>query len=161
MSTFSVELLTLEDASAIAVLFQRVWPYLTEFPLTWRNQRALSAKEIRQEMQEGFYYYGIRVRAQIIGVYKLTIGNEILGEQQVVDPDYRRKGVARLMYDQFLQLGHQLNKPNCINLLLSNNTMIDFVSQLGFLPFGAPYEQHPGMLVQKYIIHHEQECITD
>ena len=148
---FSVELLSLEDASAISILFQRVWPYLTEFPLAWRKQRAQTAEEIRQEMQEGLFYYGIRVSGQIIGVYKLTIGTEILGEQQVVDPNYRRNGFARLMYNQFLQLGRQLKKPNCINLLISNNTMIDFVTQLGFLPIGAPYEQHPGMLVQKYI----------
>ncbi|MFQ6126746.1 MAG: GNAT family N-acetyltransferase [Candidatus Heimdallarchaeota archaeon] len=156
MPTLSVEEFTLEDAPAIAQLLQRVWSSVTEYPPTWRERRMLSAEEIHQEMQEGdFRYFGIRTEGHIVGVYKLSIGKEILGEHQAVDPAYRRKGLARLMYEQFLELGRQLGKPNCINLLVTNKKMIAFVTRLGFRPSGDPYEQDPGMFVQKFYFYHE------
>lgn len=158
MPTLSVEEFTLEDAPAIAKLLQRVWSSVTEYPPAWRARRMLSVEEIRQEMREGdFQYFGIRAEGHIVGVYKLSIGKEILGEHQAVDPAYRGKGLARIMYNQFLKLGRQLGKPNCINLLVSNKKMIAFVTRLGFQPSGDPYEQHPGMLVQKFLNYHEKE----
>lgn len=158
MPAFAVEEFTLEDALAITKLLQRVWSSLTEYPPAWRAQRTLSAEEIRQEMREGsFRYFGIRAVGHIVGVYKLLIGKEILGEHQAVDPVYRRKGLARLMYEQFLELGRQLGKPNCINLLVTNKKMIAFVTRLGFRPSGDPYEQYPGMFVQKFCFYHETE----
>jgi len=158
VSNLKVEELTIKDAPAIAQLFQRVWPIATDYPEGWRTQRALSAKEIRQEIQEKQYrYFGIRMNKQIIGVYKLTIGTEILGEQQAVDPAYRKRGFASLMYEQFLQLGQELKKPNCINLLVESKQMIAFVRRLGFQAMGEPYEQHPGMWVQKFLYQHTSE----
>lgn len=158
MPTFFVEEFTLEDAPAIAKLLQRVWSSVTEYPPAWRERRTLSTEDIRQEMREGgFRYFGIRAESRIVGVYKLSVRKEILGEQQAVDPAYRKKGFASLMYEQFLELGRQLDKPNCINLLVTNKKMIDFITRLGFQPSGDPYEQHPGMLVQKFLNYHEKE----
>lgn len=158
MPAFFVEEFTLEDAPTIAKLLQRVWSSVTEYPPTWRARRTLSAEEIRQEMREGgFRYFGIRAESRIVGVYKLSVGNEILGEQQTVDPAYRKKGFASLMYEQFLELGRQLGKPNCVNLLVTNKKMIAFVKRLGFRPSGDSYEQYPGMFVQKFYFYHETE----
>ena len=155
VSSLSVEEFTIEDAPAIANLFQRVWPIATDYPEGWRAQRTLSAKEIYQEIQKKrFRYFGIRIDQKIVGVYKLSIGKEILGEQQAVDPTYRNRGLARLMYDQFIQLGRELKKPNLINLLIESKQMIAFVRRLGFQAMGDPYEQHPGMWVQKFLFYH-------
>ena len=148
----------MEDAPAIAKLFQRVWPMASEYPTAWRALRVLSVEEIRQEMWEGhFRYFGIRDEGRIIGVYKLSIGKEVLGEHLAVDPSYRKKGLARLMYNQFLRLGRRLGKPNSINLLVTNKELIRFVTSMGFRSHGLPYEQHPGMLVQKFIYYHKKE----
>jgi len=158
LPAFFVEEFTLEDAPAIAKLLQRVWSSVTEYPPAWRERRTLSTEDIRQEMREGgFRYFGIRVESRIVGVYKLSVRKEILGEQQAVDPAYRKKGFASLMYEQFLELGRQLDKPNCINLLVTNKKMIDFITRLGFRPSGDPYEQYPSMFVQKFYFYHETE----
>ena len=158
VSSLAVEEFTIEDTSAIANLFQRVWPLASDYPEGWRAQRTLSGKEIRQEIKKKrFRYFGIRVDKQIVGVYKLSIGKEILGEQQTVDPAYRNRGLASLMYDQFLHLGRELKKPNCINLLVRSKKMIAFVRRLGFQAIGDPYEQHPGMWVQTFLFYHSTE----
>ena len=148
---FKVEELSEVDATEIEWLLKEVWPDANEYPRAWRNARMISWKEIVKEMKSGLYYFGIKADDRVVGFYKASIiGDSVVGEHQSVHPDYRRRGMAEAMYEQFLIFARQIGcKKVLVNVLPSQLASTKIVKRHGFVKI-REYEQIPGMLVHLY-----------
>lgn len=92
--------LSKEDAKDIAALYQAVWQKACDYPKEWREKRAMSAEEIRKEMDSGYFFFGVHVKNELVGVYKVTLTElGCYGEQQAVLLRYQNQGVAYAMYE--------------------------------------------------------------
>jgi len=141
-----------KDSKEIQTLLRKVWPTAHEYPEDWRKKRTLNHIEIEEEMDRGYQYFGIRIRGKIVGIYKASIRKDgCFGEHQSIHPDYRGRGLAKLMYKQFFRFA-QKNKCKKVyaNILASQLATRKFVESLGFKKKGPEYEQVKGMLVQMY-----------
>jgi predicted acetyltransferase len=148
---FRVEELSEVDATEIERLFKEVWPNAEEYPRAWRNARMIGQKDILEEMKSGVCYFGIREHSRIVGLYKANItGDTVVGEHQSVHPNYRRKGMAEAMYEQFLRFAKHVGcKKVLVNVLPSQLASTKIVKKHGFVKI-KEYEQIPGMLVHLY-----------
>ena len=148
---FRVEKLSEADATEIERLLREVWPKADEYPRAWRNARMIGRKEIVKEMKTGLYYFGTKTNDRVIGVYKASIiGDSVVGEHQSVHPEYRRRGMAEAMYDQFIIFAKQIGCKNVlVNVLPSQLASTRIVKRHGFVKI-REYEQIPGMLVHLY-----------
>jgi hypothetical protein len=151
-SDWVVEELGQPDAEDIETLFKTVWSQATEYPPEWRKKRMLKADEIVEEMKTGFHYFGIRLEGRLVGVYKARIRGDICqGEHQSIDPRCRAGGLAKAMYDQFIDLATKANcRTNAVNILIGHETSERCVRRYSFKKVGEPFEQCRGMLVQRY-----------
>jgi RimJ/RimL family protein N-acetyltransferase len=140
------------DSRETQTLLREVWPAAYEYPEEWRKRRSLNYREIEKEMDRGYRYFGIRVRGKIVGIYKASIRRDgCFGEHQSIHPDYRGRGLAKLMYRQFFQFAKRNKcKKVYVNILASQFVARKFVESLGFKKKGKEYEQVKGMLVQMY-----------
>jgi len=147
-----VELLSSKDAAEIEALFKEVWPTAIEYPGEWRRKRTLSREEITREMEEGYYYFGIRMDGRIVGLYKASIkGDSVVGEHQSIHPSYRGQGLALTMYEHIINFAKEKKcKKIHVNILANQISSKKCVDKLGFHKKGHPYEQAKGMLVQMY-----------
>lgn len=148
-----VEDLTETDASEISLLFRKVWlENAEEYPEKWRKSRALSEAQILREMRDGYRFFGIRIRRQLVGVYKALITDEgLFGEHQSVHPNCRKQGLATVMYEHFLNYAKTHNcRRVYVNILLNQTASKKIMEKMGFHEAGNPYEQSEGMLVQTY-----------
>jgi len=146
-----VEKLSEDDALYVECLLKEVWPKATEYPKKWREMRVINRQQIMDEMNNGFRYFGIRADGRIVGFYKtFKVGNVLIGEHQAVHPAYRRRGLAKTMYNHFMQFAKQ---DGCrriyVNILPSHVASKRLVKQFGFKKI-REYEQIPGMLVHLY-----------
>ena len=141
-----------EDAEEISELLRNVWPLAVEYPEHWRKKRIYSPEEIIEEMRGGYHYFGSRLQGKIVGVYKAIITEKgLYGEQQSVRPDCRATGLASAMYMQFAEYGRVHGcKRNYCNILVGQEAGEKLMKRFGFQPWGEPYEQSEGMLVQMY-----------
>ncbi|MFQ5909812.1 MAG: GNAT family N-acetyltransferase [Thermoplasmata archaeon] len=140
------------DAMDIEDLFRIVWPRADEYPEEWRTKRMLSADEVVEEMEGGFRYFGIRLGERIVGVYKARIRREAChGEHQSIHPRCREAGLAKAMYDQFIDLAKKTNcRKNVVNILIGHEMSERCVRRYSFQKVGEPFEQCEGMWVQRY-----------
>lgn len=140
------------DASEISELFRQVWPLATEYPEHWRKKRMYSPDQIIQDMRSGYHYFGSRLQGRIVGVYKAIVTEKgLFGEQQTVKPECRASGLASAMYIQFAEYGKAHGcKRNYCNILVGQDVGERLMKKYGFVPWGEPYEQDEGMLVQMY-----------
>ncbi len=141
-----------EDAEEISELFRLVWPQMTEYPEEWRRKRAYDPQKIIEEMRAGYHYFGARLGGKIVGVYKAIITDKgLFGEHQTVAPSCRDSGLASAMYIQFAEYGraHGCVRNYC-NILVGSKVGEHLMKKFGFRPWGAPYYQAEGMLVQMY-----------
>jgi len=140
------------DSREIQTLLKKVWPTAHEYPEEWRKKRTLNHREIEEEMDNGYQYFGIRIRGRIVGIYKASILEDgCFGEHQSIHPDYRGRGLAKLMYKQFFRFARKNNcKKVYVNILANQLMARKFVESLGFKKKGPEYEQVKGMLVQMY-----------
>lgn len=147
-----VEELGPSDAKDIENLFRIVWPNAKEYPEEWRDKRMLSGDEVIEEMKSGYRYFGIKLGERIVGTYKVRIqGDACHGEHQSIHPSCRAVGLAKAMYDQFLDLARKTNcKRNVVNVLIGHEIGERCVKGYGFSKVGEPFEQCKGMLVQRY-----------
>ena len=147
-----VEELSVQDASEIEALFQKVWSTAYEYPEEWRNGRILSRDRIVKDIHNGYHYFGIRIDKKLAGVYKALITEEgLLGEHQSVDPDFRGMGLATAMYHQFIRFAREINcKKVYVNILANQAASRKIVEKMGFRKKGREYEQAKGMIVQMY-----------
>ncbi|MFX0108820.1 MAG: GNAT family N-acetyltransferase [Candidatus Hodarchaeota archaeon] len=141
-----------EDAEEISVLFRQAWPLATDYPEPWRRKRMYSPEQIIEDMRNGYHYFGSRLRGSIVGVYKAKITDKgLFGEHQTVSPQCRASGLASAMYMQFAEYGRALGcERNYCNILVGQETSEKLMQRFGFRPWGEPYEQIEGMLVQLY-----------
>jgi GNAT superfamily N-acetyltransferase len=141
-----------EDAREISELFAEVWPNAEEYPEEWRKRRMYTPERIIEEMREGYHYFGARLEGMIVGVYKALITEKgLFGEHQTVNPVCRNTGLASAMYIQFAEYGRKHGcKRNYCNILVGQDVSERLMIRYGFKPWGEPYEQHEGMLVQLY-----------
>lgn len=141
-----------DAAPELSQLMELVWLKATHIPLKWRQQRVLTSKQIVEEMQKGYQYFGARIEGHIAGFYKTLLKPEgLYGEHQTVHPNYRHRGLVRAMYRQFITFANEIEaQTNLCNILYDHETMRILVESFGFEPEGEPYEQAPGMLVQLY-----------
>jgi len=144
-----------EDAGEIAELFRQVWPLAKEYPEHWRKKRMYTTQQIIQDMRDGFHYFGSRLQGSIVGVYKAKITEKgLFGEHQTVRPECRTSGLASAMYIQFAEYGR---KHGCVrnycNILVGQEVGERLMKKFGFAPWGEPYEQAEGMMVQMYERH--------
>ena len=151
INEFKVEKLSEADATEIERLLMEVWPGANEYPKEWRNARMIDRKEIINEMDSGIHYFGIKANDRVVGFYKASIiGDSVVGEHQSVHPDYRRRGMADAMYEQFLRFAKQIGcKKVLVNVLPSQLASTKIVKRHGFVKI-REYEQIPGMLVHLY-----------
>ena len=140
------------DSREIEKLLREVWLKAYGYPDEWRKKRMLNYREIEKEMDRGYQYFGIRIRGKIVGMYKASIRRDgCFGEHQSIHPDYRGRGLAKLMYKQFFQFARKNKcKRVYVNILASQITARKFVESLEFKTKGREYEQVKGMLVQMY-----------
>jgi len=141
-----------EDARDISRLFMEVWPLATEYPESWREKRSYSSKQIVEEMRASYHYFGSRLKGRIVGVYKAKITEKgFFGEHQTVSPSCRASGLASAMYIHFIEYArsHGCSRNYC-NILVGQDVGMRLMHKFGFRPWGDPYEQQPGMLVQMY-----------
>jgi len=131
---------------------KKVWPTALEYPEEWRKKRTLNHRKIEEEMDRGYQYFGIRIRGKIVGIYKASVRDDgCFGEHQSIHPDYRGRGLAKLMYEQFFQFARKNKcKRAYVNILATQLAARKFVESLGFEKKGKEYEQVKGMLVQMY-----------
>lgn len=141
-----------EDAEELAELFRQVWPLAKDYPEHWRKKRMYTPEQIIQDMNDGFHYFGSRLQGSIVGVYKAKITEEgLFGEHQTVRPECRTSGLASAMYIQFAEFGKKHGcKRNYCNILVGQEVSERLMKKFGFVPWGDPYEQTEGMLVQMY-----------
>jgi GNAT superfamily N-acetyltransferase len=141
-----------EDAKEISELFRQVWPFAIDYPEQWREKRMYSPEQIIAEMREGFHYFGSRLEGKIVGVYKAKVTEEgLYGEHQTVRPECRTTGLASAMYIQFAEFGRSQGCiRNYCNILVGQEVGERLMKKFGFRPWGEPYEQSEGMLVQLY-----------
>ncbi len=140
------------DAIEISELFRQVWPLATEYPEHWRKKRMYSPEQIVQDMRSGYHYFGSRLQGKIVGLYKAIITEKgLYGEHQTVRPECRNSGLASAMYLQFAEYGkeHGCIRNYC-NILVGQEIGEKLMKKFGFTPWGEPYEQAEGMLVQLY-----------
>lgn len=140
------------DAEEIAELFRDVWPLAEEYPEHWRKKRMFTPVQIREDMQNGYHYFGARLEGRIVGLYKAIITDKgLYGEHQTVRPECRGTGLASAMYIQFAEYGRAHGcKRNYCNILVGQEVGERLMERFGFRPWGEPYEQAEGMLVQLY-----------
>jgi GNAT superfamily N-acetyltransferase len=150
-SEFEVEELSEDDAPHIEWLFKEVWPKATEYPEKWREMRVINRKQIMDEMNNGFRYFGIRMNGRIVGLYKaLRVGDTLIGENQAVHPAHRRRGLAKAMYKHFIQFAKEVGcRRILVNILPSQVASEKLVKEFGFKKI-REYEQIPEMLVHLY-----------
>jgi len=141
-----------QDSTGIQALLREVWPTAHEYPEEWRRKRTLNHKEIEKEMDNGYQYFGLKIRGKIVGIYKASVQEDgCFGEHQSIHPDYRGRGLAKLMYEQFFRFARRNNcKRVYVNILANQLATRKFVESLGFKKKGPEYEQVKGMLVQMY-----------
>jgi hypothetical protein len=141
-----------EDAEEISELFRQVWPLATEYPEHWRRERMYSPEQIIDEMRNGYHYFGSRLQGSIVGLYKAKITDMgLYGEHQTVRPECRATGLASAMYMQFAEYGRENGcKRNYCNILVGQEVAEKLMQKYDFHPWGEPYEQSEGMLVQMY-----------
>jgi len=147
-----VEELSEKDAPEIEALLRKVWLTAYEYPEDWRKKRILSREQIFKEMQEGYYYFGIRMDNKLAGIYKALLTEKgLFGETQSVDPDYRGLGLATAMYRQFIKFAKENNcEKVCVNTLVNQAATTKILRKMGFHKKGREYEQAKGMKVQMY-----------
>ncbi len=141
-----------EDAEEISELFKEVWLATKAYPKHWRESRAYEPEEIIEEMHEGYHYFGSKLRGKIVGVYKAKITDKgLYGEHQTVAPECSGSGLASAMYKQFAEYGREHGcERNYCNILAGYEVGERLMEKFGFKPWGEPYEQTDGMLVQMY-----------
>lgn len=161
MRRYKVIELGKEDAEEIEQLFKEVWPRAYEYPEGWRRKRTMTAEQIRKEMDEGYHYFGVRIGGRLVGVYKAKITERgCFGEQQSILPEFRNRGIASAMYEQFIEFARRNKcKVNYVNILVGQKSGERLVRKFGFHKVGEPYEQYPGMLVQMW--EREVEGVAD
>ncbi|UCE09635.1 MAG: GNAT family N-acetyltransferase [Candidatus Thorarchaeota archaeon] len=141
-----------EDAEELSELFRAVWLLATDYPEAWRKKRMYTRDQVVSDMRNGYHYFGSRLQGKIVGVYKAKITEKgLIGEQQTVAPVCRGTGMASAMYIQFIEYGrkHGCQRVYC-NILAGQDAGERLMQKFQFRPWGEPYEQHPGMLVQLY-----------
>ncbi|HUV79372.1 MAG TPA: GNAT family N-acetyltransferase [Candidatus Bathyarchaeia archaeon] len=144
--------LSKENAKDIAALYKAVWLKAYDYPKEWREKRAISEAEVKKEMDAGYFFFGVHVKNELVGVYKVTLTERgCYGEQQAVLPEYQNQGVAYAMYEQFLEFA-KVNKcrVNYVNILVGNEPCERAMKRYNFYKTGEPWEQSKGMLVQTY-----------
>lgn len=146
-----VKRLSENDAAQVEWLLREVWPRAAEYPEKWRDTRMIDQKQIIEEMNAGFYYFGVRINGKLLGFYKASIvGEAFFGEHQSVHPAYRRCGLAELMYEHFLKSVEESGcKKARVNILQSQAASAKLVNKFGFTKM-REYEQIPRMLVNVY-----------
>jgi GNAT superfamily N-acetyltransferase len=150
---FRVEELGETDVSEISNLLREVWlDNADEYPTEWRKSRALNPRQIAEEMEEGYCFFGIRMNNRLVGVYKALITDEgLFGEHQSVHPNYRKQGIATAMYEHFINYAKMHNcRKVYVNILLNQTASRRIVENMGFYEKGEPFEQSEGMMVQTY-----------
>ncbi|MHA1864066.1 MAG: GNAT family N-acetyltransferase [Candidatus Thorarchaeota archaeon] len=141
-----------EDAKDISELFRQVWPLATEYPEHWRKKRMYTPEQIIEDMRAGNHYFGSRLQGTIVGLYKAKITEKgLYGEHQTVRPECRTSGLASAMYLQFAEYGteHGCQRNYC-NILEGQKVGERLMKKFGFVPWGEPFEQSDGMMVQMY-----------
>ena len=140
------------DAEDLAELMRQAWPLAMEYPEDWRKARMYSPRQVIDDMQNGYHYFGARLRGEIVGFYKAKVTEKgLFGEHQTVSPQCRATGLASAMYIQFAEYGRTLGcKRNYCNILVGHSVSERLMERFEFRPWGEPYEQAPGMLVQLY-----------
>ena len=146
-----VEKLSENDAAEIEWLLKEVWPKAAGYPKKWREARVIGQRQIIGEMNAGLYYFGIRANGRIVGSYKASItGDAFVGEHQSVHPAYRKHGLAKAMYEQFIKFAKEIGcKKVRVNVLPSQVASVKIVKKYGF-KLMREYEQIPKMLVHLY-----------
>ena len=139
------------DSGEIEGLLKEVWPTAHEYSEEWRTKRTLNHRDVEEEMDRGYRYFGIRIRGKIVGTYKASVRKDgCLGEHQSIHPDYGGTGLAKLMYKFFRFARKNKCKRVCVNVLANQLATRKFVESLGFKKKGLECEQVKGMLVQMY-----------
>jgi len=159
---FRVERLFEKDATKVEDLLKEVWSNATEYPEKWRKARAIGWRQIIGEMNTGFHYFGIRLNGKIVGFYKARITkNAYLGEHQSVHPAYRGRGLAKAMYNHFIQFAKETGYRKIrVNILPNQIVSVKLMKKFGFKKM-VDYEQIPGMLVTLYEKKIEEEKPTE
>ena len=152
--------LSKEDAKDISAVYKTVWLKAYEYPKEWREKRAMSEEEIKKEMDSGYFFFGVHINDELVGVYKASITERgCYGEQQAVLPEYREQGVAYAMYEQFLEFAKANKcKVNYVNVLVGNEPCERAMKRYNFYKTGEPWEQSTGMLVQTYERKVDEDC---
>lgn len=156
-SGFKVERLSEDDATGIEWLFEVVWPEAKEYPQKWREMRVIDRRQIRNEIRNGFLYFGVTINGRVVGLYKaLRVGGMLIGENQAVHPAHRKRGLAKAMYEHFIYFAKNSGcRKILVNILPSQVASEKLVKHFGFKKI-KEYEQIPGMLVHLY--EKEIEC---
>ena len=144
--------LTEDDAEEISDLFKHVWSLADEYPEHWRKKRMYTPEQVIDDMRDGYHYFGSRLHGRIVGLYKAKVTDKgLFGEHQTVTPACRSSGLASAMYIQFAEYGRANDcKRNYCNILVGQETSERLMKRFGFRPWGEPYEQAEGMIVQMY-----------
>jgi len=146
-----VKKLSEKDSAEVEWLLKEVWPKATEYPQGWRKMREINREQITNEIERGFYYFGVRVDGRIVGFYKaLRAGDACIGEHQTVHPAHRKRGLAKTMYEHLITFAKQIGcRRIYVNVLPSQTASIKLVKEFGFKKI-KEYEQIPKMLVHLY-----------
>ncbi|MBE0517290.1 MAG: GNAT family N-acetyltransferase [Methanophagales archaeon] len=141
-----------DDAKDISALYKAVWLHAYEYPKEWREKRAMSEEGIKEEMDSGYFFFGVHMDGKLAGVYKASLTERgCYGEQQAVLPEYREQGVAYAMYEQFLEFGKANQcEVNYVNILVGNKPCERAMKRYNFYKTDEPWEQSKRMLVQTY-----------
>lgn len=140
-----------KHSADIEELLRKVWLSAEKYPKKWREKRTLSKEAVEREMDEGCHYFGVWIDGKLAGIYKfIETEKGLLGEQQSVDRDYGRTGVASKMYEHFTREAAKRGIPAYVNILIKDDAGLKMVNKYGFLKKGDKYQQIKGMWVQMF-----------
>lgn len=121
--------------------FEKTSELLANFRVTLRAFKGIKSEpdieaakqELRWAIDDKWPIYLVEDNNQIVGYMLLRVGDCVWAEHIYVDPSYRRKGVASLLYDKAEEVSNSIGGDTVYNFVHPNNdAMMSFLRSKGY-----------------------------
>lgn len=121
--------------------FEKTSELLANFRVTLRTFKGIKSEpdieaakqELRWAIDDKWPIYLVEDNNQIVGYMLLRVDDCVWAEHIYVDPSYRRKGVASLLYDKAEEVSNSIGGDTVYNFVHPNNdAMMSFLRSKGY-----------------------------
>lgn len=121
--------------------FEKTSELLANFRVTLRAFKGIKSEpdieaakqELRWAIDDKWPIYLVEDNNQIVGYMLLRVDDCVWAEHIYVDPSYRRKGVASLLYDKAEEVSNSIGGDTVYNFVHPNNdAMMSFLRSKGY-----------------------------